>query len=279
MGGGYGRGGMYGDDSSQQGYGREGRSDWGQRDFDRQRSVDYGQQHSGSQGYGQQGNTSTPVTWTYTEIWMIPGRHTGRGPRGYQRSDDRIREDVCERLTQHGDIDAGEMDIDVRNGEVTLRGTVDDRQAKRMAEDAIENVSGVREVHNQLRVRQHEQASSSSGSSMSGGSDMSGGSNMSGDTGSFGRAGQTDRSRVRESMEVVGSDGENIGQVKNLRDNDFLVDRNMARDIFVPFSAVRTIDGDRIMLNIRAGEVDSQNWPSTDLAGISTTESQRGKRS
>jgi hypothetical protein len=41
----------------------------------------------------------------------------------------------------------------VKDGEVTLSGTVDGRQAKRRAEDIIENVSGVREVHNQLRVQ------------------------------------------------------------------------------------------------------------------------------
>jgi hypothetical protein len=27
------------------------------------------------------------------------GRHRGRGPKGYTRSDDRIREEVCDRLT------------------------------------------------------------------------------------------------------------------------------------------------------------------------------------
>ena len=38
------------------------------------------------------------------------------------------------------------------NGEVTLVGVVRERPEKRMAEDAAEQVSGVREVHNQLRV-------------------------------------------------------------------------------------------------------------------------------
>ncbi len=83
------------------------------------------------------------------------GRHTGRGPKGYQRSDDRIREDVCERLTQHPNVDASEIDVQVNNGEVTLNGSVDDRHSKRMAEDIAEDVSGVREVHNQLKTQQH----------------------------------------------------------------------------------------------------------------------------
>ncbi len=81
------------------------------------------------------------------------GRHAGRGPKGWQRADDRIRDDINERLTDHPHIDASEIEVAVKNGEVTLSGTVDDRQAKRMAEDIAESVSGVREVHNQIRVQ------------------------------------------------------------------------------------------------------------------------------
>ena len=86
---------------------------------------------------------------TYTER----GRYAGRGPRGYQRADDRIRDDVNERLTRHPDIDASDIEVQVNNGEVILTGTVDHRDAKRMAEDVAEEVFGVREVHNQLRVQ------------------------------------------------------------------------------------------------------------------------------
>jgi len=84
------------------------------------------------------------------------GRFSGKGPKGYQRSDDRIREDVCERLTHHPEIDASEIDVKVTNGEVTLTGTVDERQSKRMAEEVVENISGVKDVHNQVRVKNRE---------------------------------------------------------------------------------------------------------------------------
>lgn len=84
------------------------------------------------------------------------GRHAGRGPKGWQRSDDRIREDVNERLTDHPHIDASEIQVQVNNGEVTLTGTVDDRPSKRLAEDIAESVSGVREVHNNIRIQQRE---------------------------------------------------------------------------------------------------------------------------
>jgi osmotically-inducible protein OsmY len=82
------------------------------------------------------------------------GPYTGKGPRGYHRSDERIREDVCECLTQHGQIDASNIEVQVSGGEVTLGGTVDNRQMKRMAEDAVEGISGVKDVNNQIRVQQ-----------------------------------------------------------------------------------------------------------------------------
>jgi hypothetical protein len=97
-----------------------------------------------------------PTTWSYTEMWLIPGPFVGQGPRGYQRSDERIKEDVCERLAQHGMIDARNIDVTVENGEVTLRGSVDSRHTKRIAEDAVESISGVRDVRNELRAGMQE---------------------------------------------------------------------------------------------------------------------------
>ncbi len=79
-------------------------------------------------------------------------RHEGRGPKGYRRSDDRIREDVSDRLTDDPFIDASEIEIQVSDAEVTLTGTVDSRNARRRAEDLAERVSGVTHVQNNLRV-------------------------------------------------------------------------------------------------------------------------------
>jgi hypothetical protein len=97
-----------------------------------------------------------PWSWSYSEAWFVPGPHSGRGPRGYQRSDDRIKEDVCERLCHHGAVDATDIEVSVANGEVTLRGTVPSRDAKRMAEGVCDTVAGVRDVHNELRFSQGE---------------------------------------------------------------------------------------------------------------------------
>ncbi len=82
------------------------------------------------------------------------GQFAGRGPRGYQRSDDRIREDISDRLTEHGDIDASDVEVNVQSGEVTLHGIVDSRYAKRLAEDLADSVSGVKDVRNELKVQQ-----------------------------------------------------------------------------------------------------------------------------
>jgi hypothetical protein len=56
-----------------------------------------------------------------------PGEFTGRGPRGYQRSDERIKEEVCERLTRHGQVDASDVEVRVEAGEVTVQGSVPTR--------------------------------------------------------------------------------------------------------------------------------------------------------
>jgi hypothetical protein len=93
--------------------------------------------------------------WSSTEGWRVPGPHAGRGPRGYQRSDERIHDELHERLTAHGLIDATDVECRVVNGEVTLTGFVDSRAAKRAAEDLAEDIYGVRQVHNELRIRSH----------------------------------------------------------------------------------------------------------------------------
>jgi CBS domain-containing protein len=84
------------------------------------------------------------------------GAHQGRGPKNYQRSDDRIREDVNERLTDDAMIDASEIEVTVQNREVTLSGTVRNRQERRRAEDIAESVPGVTHVQNDLRVGQRQ---------------------------------------------------------------------------------------------------------------------------
>jgi osmotically-inducible protein OsmY len=85
------------------------------------------------------------------------GGHRGRGPKNYTRSDERIKEDVNERLTDYDYLDASDVEVEVNNSEVVLSGTVESRYEKRAAEDIVENVTGVRNVENRLRIRRDQQ--------------------------------------------------------------------------------------------------------------------------
>ena len=84
------------------------------------------------------------------------GEHRGRGPRNYRRSDERIRDDVNDRLTEDSWLDARGIEVTVANGEVTLTGTVRSRDDKRRAEVLAEGVSGVDNVQNNLRAARPE---------------------------------------------------------------------------------------------------------------------------
>jgi len=77
------------------------------------------------------------------------------------------------------------------------------------------------------------------------------------------------RFTVRESMEVVGTDGQSVGQVKEVRGTDFLLDRPMHGDVYVPFSGIRIVDGDRVMLDVPSDQLDDQGWPTPGLTGTS----------
>lgn len=90
----------------------------------------------------------------HPSLWdRVKGVFTGKGPKNYVRSDERIREDVCEHLCYHPYLDASDIEVTVHEGEVTLTGTVEARMVKRAAEECCDHVRGVRDVHNQLRVR------------------------------------------------------------------------------------------------------------------------------
>ena len=95
-----------------------------------------GMPHEQSRGYGER------VEWRSQPVW----------PKGYTRSDERIRDDVCERLAHDGRVDLREVEVDVEAGVVTLKGSARDRGEKHRIEDIAGHVMGVKDVQNQLRV-------------------------------------------------------------------------------------------------------------------------------
>jgi hypothetical protein len=80
------------------------------------------------------------------------GPYAGRGPRGYVRSDERIREEIIDRLIRESWLDPTDVDVQVENGEVTLTGAVETRREKRLAADLAEAVPGVRNIFNRIRL-------------------------------------------------------------------------------------------------------------------------------
>lgn len=118
-------------------------------------------------------------------------QHRGRGPKNYSRSDERIREDVNDRLTDDDHIDASDIEVAVSSREVTLSGIVDSRFAKRHAEDIAESVSGVSHVQNNLRVRDRVATDTPGLTSANG--DLTGSTNTSAESGSLAGATTTRR--------------------------------------------------------------------------------------
>ncbi|MBF6990284.1 MULTISPECIES: BON domain-containing protein [Cupriavidus] len=89
------------------------------------------------------------------------------GPRGYQRSDDRIRDQICERLSYARGVDVSDVSVDVNEGVVSLTGTVRERGQKYYIEDLADGTYGVKEVNNDIRVRREGHGTSAGSTSTS----------------------------------------------------------------------------------------------------------------
>lgn len=192
-------------------YGR-GNDDRGRRNYDQGRNFGgYSGSNYGGNYYGgqrneyTQGDTNERSWWDRTKdevsSWFGDDaadrrrerdrqqNFRGKGPKNYSRSDERIKEDINDRLSDDPWIDASDIDVTVNAGEVTLTGHVSERSEKRRAEDLAEEVSGVKHVENRLRVgvsaqQQSSPSGSTSGSSANMGTGASVGSTLS--PGSFG---------------------------------------------------------------------------------------------
>lgn len=152
------------DQSEPSGYGRG----FGQSSYDRMQPQSSGGQYGQSErsGYGRQNYMQTGAQQNSQGFYGSNQQsHSGKGPKGYKRADERIREDVSEALQLDHHVDASQIEVDVKEGIVTLSGIVDSRMAKRQAEDCLNNLSGVQDVVNNIRVERAEGMGSSSSSS------------------------------------------------------------------------------------------------------------------
>ena len=121
-------------------------------------SVPRSQQEEGSHYRGYYTRTAEPFSYlggqgyVFSESLTLHGPYTGRGPKGYKRSDEKIVEEACQRLERDGDIDASNIEVSAEDGVIRLSGMVEDRQTKRRAEECVESIYGARDVMNELRV-------------------------------------------------------------------------------------------------------------------------------
>jgi osmotically-inducible protein OsmY len=76
-----------------------------------------------------------------------------RGPRGWVRSDERILDELCERIVRGG-IDASDLVVEVEGGEVSLDGGLGTREERRYVVDLAERILGVKSVYADIRVRE-----------------------------------------------------------------------------------------------------------------------------
>lgn len=178
---GYGQGGQsqgYGGQQGGQGYGQQGQG-YGQHERYGQgyggqqgQRQDYGGYQSGQpQSYGnaQQGQFNVQPGYpsggqpsggygsygayqTGTQQAGLQGR-TPRAPKDYVRSDERIRELICESLAHHPNIDASDVSVQVSQGRVSLEGAVPERRMKHEIEDLADSCWGVKDVENHIRVQ------------------------------------------------------------------------------------------------------------------------------
>lgn len=75
------------------------------------------------------------------------------------------------------------------------------------------------------------------------------------------------RFEVQPNMEVFTADAVRIGRVKNVREGDMLIDRDHARDVFVPRSLVNLVTDSehRVDLSITEAEYKDRDWENPDL--------------
>lgn len=86
-------------------------------------------------------------------VYSFEGPHRGKGPKNYTRSSHRIKDDAAERLMEDSLVDASNIEIHVKDNGLVLSGTVNSLFEKHRAEELVENVSGIKEVQNNLRVK------------------------------------------------------------------------------------------------------------------------------
>lgn len=106
-------------------------------------------QQEGWEGRGARESDYVPI--------KTHGREDGQGAGikngGEQPSDEAMKQDLLARLRENGDVQDSRVEVEVKDGEITLRGSVPNYLVSQMVESVANEVPGVNDVHNELEVQ------------------------------------------------------------------------------------------------------------------------------
>lgn len=142
--------------------------DWSRRSGQHWSHHDGNDFLSGSYGFGGEGRhepgglpdsqhaPSEQAGWERAYAAQGRASYRGRGPRGYVRSDERILDDIHERLCDDPIVDATDIEVHCDQGRVVLDGKVPTRWMKHRTEDIVDAVRGTKDIDNRIRVMAEE---------------------------------------------------------------------------------------------------------------------------
>jgi hypothetical protein len=95
------------------------------------------------------GNGSSGTNWNRN----LEQNFAGRGPKDWKLSDEKLKERVCEVLLHSNEVDATEIEVDVQDRIVNLKGNISSKGMRRVAEDLVGSIPGVEDVFTQLKIQ------------------------------------------------------------------------------------------------------------------------------
>lgn len=123
----------------------------------------HGPSRSADLGRGRVGtdwNRETPSMDNFARSELRPDLHPeierqyqGRGPKGWKRSDERIKDEVCSALKHSLEVDASELEVDVKDHCVYMKGSLPTKGMRIVAEDLVGSVPGVEDVFTQIKIK------------------------------------------------------------------------------------------------------------------------------
>jgi len=121
---------------------------WSYGDVENRPYESYGQQ-----GFAMRDHVTSPEDDHRGAERVELGERVATGPKNWQRSDERLHDEICTMLADDDWVDASDLEVVVHHREVNISGTVKDRRQRERAIDIAEAARGVVEVMSRIRVR------------------------------------------------------------------------------------------------------------------------------